>query len=93
MRDPTVLALGLELVEAASAGDVDSFCQKARDNVELFMNATSDAISFVQDQLPQSYSSAVDALRVQYSNAKACCWCPDVGRTIFVNMTPRIRIP
>ena len=63
MMDPTILAIGLELAEAASNDDAASFCQVAQDNVELLTNASAGAISFVQAQLPQCYSSAVDSLR------------------------------
>ena len=61
--DPAVLAIGMELCEAAEQNDRTTFCYVVRHNVETLVNSPTDVFEFVQSLLPASYSSELDTLR------------------------------
>ena len=62
-HDPSLLALGCELEEAARTGDLPLFLQHAREQVELLISANTESFLVVQSLLPDDYSSLLAPLR------------------------------
>ena len=61
--DPAVLAIRSELCDLASRQDLAGFCFVVRDNIELLINADEQTFVFVQNSLPDGYSSRLEEIK------------------------------